>query len=170
MPAPTKAKYPTGRVGQTCFTSGRALAPGDHYVGALVDVEGVYERRDFAPDIWEQSAQPKGLFAFWRGVVPDEAKKKHPVLAPDSARDLFEQLESAEDDRQRALRYILALWLVRKRLLVLGAHPDAAGALVVRWKGEPDDAGVIEVATPELSAGALADLSAQIGLLLGIDS
>ena len=169
MASPTQSEYQIGRVGIECASSGKSLAPGDGYVGALIEVEGEEElvRQDFAVDAWSDAKRPGGVFAYWHGVVPDQKSDSLPTLDPSSAADLFDQLESAEDPKRIAFRYLLALMMMRKRLLVhVGTE---AGQLLVRRKGDDAELPPMEVAEPELDQAALDELAPLVADLLGID-
>lgn len=169
MAIPTQSEYQIGRVGQECAASGRELAPGDAYIGALIEVEGEEDlvRRDYAPDAWTDADRPAGLFAHWRGVVPEKKSNSTPTLDPASAVELFDQLESAEDPKHIAFRYLLALMMMRKRLLVhVGTEP---GSLLVRRKGDDSELPPMAVAEPELDQAALDALAPLVAELMGID-
>ncbi len=95
-----------------CATTDRPLTAGDAFYSALIREDGKIVRRDVAADAWE--GQPEASLAWWRSVVPAEDAK--PTLAPvDVLLDLLEQLE--DDLSDAPLRYLLALVLVRRRVL-----------------------------------------------------
>jgi hypothetical protein len=145
------------------------LEPGDAYVGALVEVDGEVDlvRQDYTSDAWDDASRPKGLFAYWRGIVPDQKSTGLPTLDPSSAADLFDQLEAADDPKRIAFRYLLALMMMRKRLLVqVGVQP---GQLLVRRKGDDPDLAPVAVAEPELDQAALDELAPLVAELLGIE-
>lgn len=169
MASPSQSEYQIGRVGQACAASGRVLAPGDAYIGALIEVEGQEEfvRQDFAVDAWDDEQRPAGLFAYWRGVVPDQKSDALPTLDAASAADLFDQLENVEDPKRVAFRYLLALMMMRKRLLVhVGTE---AGQMLVRRKGDDAELPPMEVAEPELDQAALDELTPLVADLMGIE-
>lgn len=165
--APTN--YELGRRSPVCAATGVALSPGDALVTALCETpDGAMVRHDYSMSAWEQGARPAGLFAFWRGVVPEPNKSNRPILDSASLLDLFEQLGGATEPRQLALRSIICLILVRKRLLVLISQEK--GVTLVRPKGAAPEEPPIEVLDPDLSAEALADVSEQLQSLLGLES
>ena len=115
-----------------CAATGRALATGAPFVGALCqDVETVeFRRLDYSLEAWEQGARPQRpleLIGTWRGVVPDPNEKRKLLLDEGSMLDLFEQTgeaaegaggaDAAATRRREVFRFVLALILIRKRLL-----------------------------------------------------
>ncbi len=91
-----------------CSLKGESFEPGSTYLSCLTFKKGEWIREDFCPSCWEES-QKQG--ANWQGVIPLKKEKKK---TPDEqALARFRQLES-----QPKLRYLLALYLQRKGMLV----------------------------------------------------
>ena len=115
------------RPGGTCALTGRPFAPGDAMCSALVRGAAGIERRDVHADAWK--GPPEAALAWWRSTVP-AARASGPVLAPtDVLLDVLEELDGRPDDA--ALRYLLALELVRRRALRIADGPAAAPELVL---------------------------------------
>jgi hypothetical protein len=94
------------------------------------------ERLDFAATEWDagsRPASPARVFGFWRAVVSPAGTKKKQLVDDAALLDLFEQLAGASEGRKVAFRYLLALVLVRKRLLTIDG--TRAGVMLVRHKG-----------------------------------
>lgn len=122
--------------------------------------------------------RPRGVMAFWRTHVHDPAKKTEAkILDDDALTDLFEQTEAAglvevpadgagaadasqgeasqsvtsteATQRRLALRFVLALLMLRRKLLVL--ENTRPGLMLVRHKGTPrppEGPALIEVIDP----------------------
>jgi hypothetical protein len=115
------------RPGGTCALTGRPFAPGDAMCSALVRGAAGIERRDVHADAWK--GPPEAALAWWRSTVP-AARASGPVLAPtDVLLDVLEELDGRPDDA--ALRYLLALELVRRRVLRIMDGPGAGPELVL---------------------------------------
>ncbi|NBW96132.1 MAG: hypothetical protein EBR28_05240 [Planctomycetia bacterium] len=96
-----------------CHISGRAFAPGEPFYSALVRSRSGPERIDCASECWQ--GPPDSTLAWWRSLYPS-AQSGGPELAPvDVLLDVLEQLEQQPADA--ALRYLLALELLRRRVL-----------------------------------------------------
>lgn len=113
----------------TCAVTGRPFAPGEPFHSALVRGEGGLARVDVGVDAW--SGPPSGTVAAWRSTYPD-AGATGPVLAPiDVLLDALEEL--SDDPAESAVRYLLALHLVRRRVLRLidGGRSKADDVLIL---------------------------------------
>jgi hypothetical protein len=162
--------YPIGRGTGVCAASGRRLEPGERFVAALVESDESEElhRIDFGAQAWDDGARPARLFGFWRGTVPAADAKKQVLIDDDSILDLFEQLAAATDDRRVAFRFVLALILVRKRLLVCESTraPRAGepGVMLVRRRGDPrppEGPALAEVIDPGMTDEAIDEVILQ---------
>lgn len=104
-----KVQRPRG----VCARTGRTLSAGEPMVSALVRDSGTLERIDCLAEAWE--GPPAGTLAWWRSVYAPAAAAG-PTLAPaDVLLDVFEELEARPDEV--ALRYLIALQLVRRKVL-----------------------------------------------------
>ncbi len=96
-----------------CATTGREFAPGEEFFSVLVEEGSELRRRDYSREAW--TGPPDGVLAWWKSQMP-HPNAKRANLAPNEVmlgllRDLAEQ-----PDRQD-MRYVLALLLVRRRVL-----------------------------------------------------
>lgn len=180
--------YPIGRPQRVCAATGEPLVPGDHSVATLVENRETnqVERRDFSVAAWERTPRPvarRDLLAAWKVVVPATDEKPKPILDDDAMLDLFEQLgsesaviepdagESASGGEagsasggRAALRMVLALMMIRRRLL---SHESNKGTtLLVRPRGVPrPSAGgppLIEVKDPGLDSSTINDVLSEL--------
>jgi uncharacterized protein YbaR (Trm112 family) len=96
-----------------CAATGRELAPGEAYYSALVpDGEG-WQRLDYAVEAWQ--GPPPEAIGWWKSQRPD-ARRAH--WAPnDVLLDFFDRLEGQAENQD--MRYVLALLLVRRRVMRL---------------------------------------------------
>ena len=167
--------YPTGSSTRTCAATGEALGEGDHYTATLVETttaEGatVLRRVDFSLPAWQGGARPAApvrLIGSWRATVHAAGERVKPVLDDQAMLDLLEQIEPG-DSRRDGLRYVLALMLVRRRLLV--AEPSRGETLVLRRRGEAAEIAVrVEVKDPGLDEASLTNLIGELEQLAGND-
>lgn len=174
--------YPIGRPQRTCAATGRALVAGEHTIATLVEnpQTNLVERRDFCAEAWNATPRPvpaRQLLASWKVTVPTSDEKPKPILDDDAMLDLFEQLgagdivPAAEDGdapkpstARAALRLVLALMMIRRRLL---SHESNRGTtLLVRPRGVPrPSAGgppLIEVSDPGLDTATINDVLSEL--------
>jgi hypothetical protein len=106
----------------TCAVTGRTLAPGENFFSALVRAPGGLDRLDVAAEAW--TGPPDKTLAWWRSAYP-VAGSTGPELAPvDVLLDVLEEL--ADRPADATLRYLLALQLVRRRVLRIVDEPGGA--------------------------------------------
>lgn len=126
---------PTGQ----CAFTGQALEPGQTYIATLVEIDpdappapgeagqasngagaasaGGFKRLDVAYDVWEQGHRPDRLFSFWKSVVPQPNQKKKVFVDDQVLMNLLKRLADADQPQRLAFRFVLALILMRKKLL-----------------------------------------------------
>jgi hypothetical protein len=129
--------YEIHRSTRHCAKTGRELKPGETFYSVLTAAGAELAREDFSAEAWE--GPPAGAIGWWKSHVPSpDARKLH--WAPnDVMLDLFEQL--ADDAEQADLRYVLALLLIRRRVVRLedtevseaGGEAGAAGETMVLY-------------------------------------
>ncbi|MFM8414759.1 MAG: hypothetical protein ACKOCX_08545 [Planctomycetota bacterium] len=149
--------YTLHRPQSGCSRTGRPFAAGEEFFSALVRGQGGLERLDVSADAWD--GPPEGTIAWWksRHLPPGEAG---PVLAPvDVLLDALEALEDQPDDAP--LRYLLALQLVRRRVLRIeptpGDGPDDAGVVVFSCRRRDRDYRVRETSPAVAADPAVAE-------------
>jgi hypothetical protein len=96
-----------------CHQTGRPFAPGEPFFSALVRSKSALERIDSCVESWQ--GPPEHALAWWKSTFP-AADSAGATLAPvDVLLDVLEQLDGRPDEAP--LRYLLALELVRRRVL-----------------------------------------------------
>lgn len=188
---------PTG----VCAATGRELEPGETVYTALVDppAEDRSEeqrkvndkgelpmlRIDVSSDAWEDSAfRPPYLFGFWRGEVPEPNEKKKLLVGDAAIQELMLSMEDASENKQLAFRYVLALILLRKKLLRhdgIDRREQEDGPVQDFWqftpkldiakghfgKWNPDNK--FEVLDPHITEDEIAGVTEQLGQVLELD-
>ena len=165
---------PTGR----CAATGGAIEPGQTFVATLAEADAGLTRLDYSAAAWEGGARPEPPLLFvgsWRTIMPEPDARPRMFIDDDALIDLFEQLGEATEAKRLALRYVLALILVRKRLLRLEGSDGTT--MLVRPKGvdlPPDRGGdgppLVRVDDPGLDETTLNEVTEQLGVVLGDDA
>lgn len=171
----TGLTYSISRGTGRCAASDRELRVGETHVAVLVERSGQegLERLDYSAEAWEAGARPGpplALFASWRTTVAEPNARKSALLADDELLELFERLGEATEPRRLAFRYLLALMLVRRRVLVY--EGSRAGVLRVKPKrpaGELPEPEVVEVADPKLDPETVESVMRQLGEVMAIN-
>ena len=172
------SSYPISRSTGRCASTGREFSVGEAIVAALVEVEGRedLQRLDYSVAAWAEGARPGAgakLFASWRATHQPADTKKKLLLGDDELLDLFEQLAASDQPRQRAFRYVLALLLVRRRILVYEGQQSSSEGPVMRVREKrlaaETPAPIVDVPDPGLDDETTAAVIEQLGEVIGAD-
>lgn len=151
--------------GGACTQCARPFADREDYWSALFrDADG-FTRRDYCASCW--SAGDKTAFSFWiTRCSPKPAPPKR-FVSDEVILEFFDRLSESDDPSKRKLRFIMAVLLLRKRLLKeKSRRRDEKG---VFWVVEsPTLEKTFEVRDEGLTEGEIADVLAEIGSVLNI--
>ena len=105
--------YEVERFSRHCAQTGRELAPGEWYYSVLVAEGAALKRLDYAAEAWQ--GPPADCLGWWKAQIPEpKAASKH--WAPNEVMlHFFDEL--AEQLDRQDMRYVLALLLVRRRVM-----------------------------------------------------
>lgn len=96
-----------------CVHTDRAFVPGEVFYSALVRKKGTLERIDCSVAAW--TGPPEHTLAWWQSTHTANAAGGATLAPVEVLLDVLEQLDGRPEDA--ALRYLLALELVRRRVL-----------------------------------------------------
>ncbi|MHC4534415.1 MAG: hypothetical protein ACYS6K_10720 [Planctomycetota bacterium] len=152
-----------------CYGTSRKIEPGEEYFGALIEIEEGLQRRDFCADYWE-SEKPK-VFCYWKSRLPRPDEKKQIFVDDNMLMAFFERLENETEQDKVNFRFVLALILMRKRLLKYDATRDEDDKEIWRLRivGDKSTNNRVEVINPHLDEEQVSQLSSQIGQILHTD-
>lgn len=156
-----------GRSGDCCARCAAEFPQGRAFFSALSEQQGEMSRTDFCPDCWEDlCAEGRGFFCFWRTRRP--VAHDRPQVDAQEMLELLDRLGRPADDPQKAiLRFVLALYLVRRKELKLvgagGTGQQETLLLEKRSSGER-----VEVHNPHLTEGQMEAAAAQLNLAFGL--
>lgn len=107
-------EYAIQRSSRKCYRNNRPLEPGERYISAIVQKGSELVRRDFGLDAW--SGPDAETIGWWKTSIPTK-KNTGKTLAP--PRVLVDTLEAMlETPGQGSIAYLLALLLIRRRILL----------------------------------------------------
>jgi hypothetical protein len=110
------------RCTRRCAATDRALEPGDECFSVLEVAGADVIRKDFCREAWKGA--PETAFGWWKSRVPEPTAKKIKLAPNDVLLELFDRL--VDRSEQQDLRYVLALLLVRRRVLRVDLMNDQA--------------------------------------------
>ena len=162
--------YSVGRPTGQCQATGRALEPGETYIATLCDDEQTdgFIRVDVSEDAWDSGHRPERLFSYWKTTVARPDERRQLFVDDEVLMSIFEQLADDERPQRQAFRFVLALVLMRKRLL---RYVDRVGTGEdERWRfrlpGQDPDAPLLEVRNPHLTDDDVRELTDQLSEIL----
>ncbi len=151
-----------------CAVTGRALAEGESYYAVLFETPQGFERRDCSLDAW--TGPPEGHFCYWRASVPVKNKQSGPVAVDyELLTQFFLKLEESDCEVRQQFRFVLALLLMRKRILRLEKTDRDGGQeyWVMRLVSDQSEHRVLN---PRLGPEEVARLSQQLTAILSGDA
>jgi hypothetical protein len=98
-----------------CVETQRELTAGETFYSVLVTRDGQVTRQDFCAEAWR--GPPPEALGWWTAQVPDYRSRRIHWAPQDVMLHYFEELEA--DRQQEDVRYVLALLLIRRKLLRL---------------------------------------------------
>ena len=99
-----------------CSSCQAEFRDGGCFFSALSERSQDFVREDFCPSCWEQ-AKEGGFFSFWRTYRRGEERR--PRVETEVVFDFFEKLQDGDGAHRKELRFVLALYLTRRRALKL---------------------------------------------------
>ena len=164
--SPTRsADFSLARPAGTCSVTGAPLLPDQPFMAALRETPAGFDRLDVTLDAWP--AVPRDdVVAFWRTVMPKpNAKRKQFAIDDGALCDLLERLEGVESNDKRCFRFVLALILMRKRLVIYDGSRFEENAEIwsIRIRGRE---GAFNLVDPKPTEEQIAAVSGQLGEIL----
>lgn len=162
---------PTGQ----CAFTGQTLEPGQAYIATLVEVDPDPEnpkanpsglkRLDVAMSAWDAGSRPARLFSYWKSVVPQPNQKKKVFVDDQVLMNLVKRLADADQPQRLSFRFVLALILMRKKLLRYegSKNVDGQDIWLMMPKGEEQP---LEILNPQLDDAQIQQVTEQLGEIL----
>jgi hypothetical protein len=116
--------YEIERSAKTCAATGREFAPGEEFYSVLFAEGAELKRSDYAAEAWH--GPPEGSIGCWKSQMPGQHPRRNHWAPNDLLLNFFDEL-AVQPDKQD-MRYVLALLLVRRRVMRLEEEQrDEAG-------------------------------------------
>jgi hypothetical protein len=155
---------PSGR----CAVTGRELQEGETYYAVVFEEGEGFRRADYSAEAW--SGPPAGAFCTFKSRVPVKARKKRLLIDDELLVQFFQRLDGVSEASRIQLRFVLALILMRKRLIRYEdtRHDDDGGET---WHMRLAKEGTVHrVVNPRLSDEQIESVSRQLGVILSDDA
>ncbi len=162
-----------------CHESGRHFEDGENFYTALFEItddededDAHFERRDYSAEAWETRPEDQpSPFSFWRSVyeAPEPAATTE-VVEKESAESLLRRLIEEDDATTENARFILAVMLERKKILVETDVKDAEGESCLRFYEHAKSGEVFIIRDPQLRLDEVEAVQAEVVAQLGGES
>lgn len=148
-----------------CSSCGKEFAQEEDYFSALYDRVTEFQRLDFCTECWR--GETSEMFSFWQTRVPPRQEKKKLLVDDDVLLDFFRRLEGATDELKANFRYILALVLMRRKVLrfVDVKRTGDVESLVLELRREKTS---FEVFNPRLDEEKILQVTEEVGKILNV--
>ncbi|MCZ6682659.1 MAG: hypothetical protein O7F76_00875 [Planctomycetota bacterium] len=157
------ADFEISRPAGKCSLSGRGFNEGEAFYTVLVETASGFERRDVAEECW--TGPPENAVCHFKARVPKKTERRKVFVDDEVLVEFFLRLGGTEEPLKQRFRFVLALMLMRKRLLKYEQTLRAEGAEVWRMRLTKDKS-VHEVRNPELNEVQIQELSAELSTIL----
>lgn len=169
--------YELGRFSGECAQSHQPILPHQEFVAALIDAideEGrpILRRLDFAAQAWDAGVRPDGLVCFWRSAAPEPGEKRQMFVDDETLLEMVQRMEEEVDPRRRAFRWILALVLLRRKVLKLDGivHEGETEYWAFRPRGSDPTSTPIRIPNPGIREEEMRELADQLGDIIRADA
>ncbi len=162
-------EYEIAKTSGRCSKCEKQLDPGVEFMATVREQDEQFSRVDFCMDCWatdESLAAAPGTFGVWRTRVPQPQEKKKLFVDNELLINFFERLSGAEEQVKINFRFVLALILMRKKLLVYdGAKKSGDGTEIWNMHFRGSEAKV-EVIDPKMNEDQITEVSSHLGEIL----
>lgn len=164
-------EYKVNRCTRQCHAQHRPLREGEWYYSVIVESGDDYVRRDYAAEAW--TGPPDDAVGWWKKRMPKSSEQKLVLAPPAVLIDLVRQMEQFPEKAKS--RYLLALMLMRKRLLkpadrlawsTQNKSSDTADPTSVMTMQVISDGSTIDIPICEISRSESETLREQLNELL----
>lgn len=132
----------------TCSITEQKFIDGESFYTALFpDPESSgYLRKDFSEDAWEKRASDaEQPFSFWGSIYQAPVKEEKVEVTDESPEDLLRRLVEEDEEHTENVRYILAVMLERKKLLVeADSQPTNTGIIRIYEHRKTGDVFIVK--------------------------
>jgi hypothetical protein len=161
-------EYEIARPSFRCCTCARELSAGEEFMARLLDFGSEFRREDLCLSCWRGGQE--GAFSVWRSKVPAAQEVKKTFVDDAVLVDFFLKLSDQQEPAKVNFRFVLALMLMRKKLLIYDACAKDEQGREVWTMHLKSDAAPLAVVHPELDEPQVAEVRAQLGAILATNS
>ncbi|MFQ5591270.1 MAG: hypothetical protein ACE5HE_08920 [Phycisphaerae bacterium] len=149
-----------------CSVTGRALREGEEFYTVLFEEQDSFRRADYSVEAW--SGPPAEAYCHFKTRLPVKEKRKRTFVNDEMLVGFFERLADETEPVRIQFRFVIALMLMRKRLLRYVESKIEAGTEVWTMRLASDQS-LHRVTNPQLSDDQIEGVSTQLSAILHED-
>ncbi|RPI64041.1 MAG: hypothetical protein EHM48_01480 [Planctomycetaceae bacterium] len=160
-------EYNISKTAGRCVKCNAALTPGMEIVATVREIDDGFQREDYCVACWPgENDHSADLLGVWRCELPQASEKKRLFVDNDILVNFFQRLDGANESAKVNFRFVLALILMRKKLLVYDGREvlsDGQEMWKMHFKGNPAEHKVFD---PKMDEVKIAEVSQSLGEIL----
>lgn len=154
---------------RACSHTGEPFEEGQPFYTAIFwnEEAGEFQREDYSEFAWEIIHEDIEPFSFWRSIYepPSADNKPHDVVDKDDAESLLRHMIEENDPETLKTRYLLALMLERKKILIPIDAQDKDGQRLIIYKRRKTEE-IFIVPDPNLEIQEIPAIQAEVLAML----
>jgi hypothetical protein len=161
-------EYNISKTSGQCASCKEPMVADQEFMATVRETEDDFVREDYCIQCWDAQPRQSGpdMLGVWRSRVPQPEQKKKLFVDDELLVNFFQRLEGAEEPAKINFRFVLALVLMRKRVLVYdrmtkGAEGNETWSM--HFKGSDQ---VHQVVDPRMNEEQIAAVSQHLGQIL----
>lgn len=157
-------EWKINRGSKECVHCSKKFSENEEYYSALFDENNAFLRKDFCIPCWSE-AKREYLFSFWKTRVPKTDKPVQKLINTDILLDMFLRLEGKNETHQKNLRYVLGLYLIRKKIFKIKSflRQDGDEFIILSYSKEDREFSVFN---PNLKEEEIEAITSEMNQLL----
>ena len=157
-------EWSINRGSHVCYLCEKTFPEEEVYLSALYDENNEFLRKDFCDECWDKR-DSENCFSHWKTKISKKPEKVERYAKIDVFYDLFNKLENEKDLSRVNFRYVLSLYLMRKKVLKLkSSHKSNENEYLVLYNVREDND--TEVLNPKLNEEEVLAVTDEIGKLV----
>ncbi len=157
-------EWKINRSSRRCIICDKEFCEEEEYYSALFDERNVFIRKDFCDLCWNKEREAS-LFSFWKTKMPKKDKPTERFINIEILLGMFIRLEGNNEIYQKNLRYVLALYLIRKKIFKLKSLKRQNGEEIITLSYPKEDRE-FTVFNPNLKENEIEAITSEMGQLL----
>ncbi len=154
-----------------CDACGRQFQVSQEFTATIRQTADAFARQDFCLDCWADGGRggEPDVIGVWRSRIPEPKEKKKLFVDDDVLINFFQRLDGSDEPAKISFRYVLALILMRKKLLVYDrVDKDDLGRDVWKMHLKGEDRAH-EVVDPHMDEDQTLQVSQDLGQIMEIE-